>query len=263
MPPGSAGTPRPCAAATSARSTPPSSPAAQDKSGVDESVITGEALLKGRRVAVMLGEFGVPGRVDRPGRRRPARDRDRAGDDRAPAVGLRAGERRHPDAGGHAGFRADGADLPGGRGTQGGRAPLPRLPAAPHDRRRDGQLGLARPGDGGRAGGAGRLPRPPRLLRALRQGVPRGRADLGEPRLARHHRRRRRHRRHRRGPAPRAQRPQRAPLRPARVTGPGRRADPRRRHLGRHHPVPAPGPPRRTPTAEVRRLGRRTAERHR
>ena len=31
--------------------------AAREKSGVDESVITGEALLKGRRVAVMLGEF--------------------------------------------------------------------------------------------------------------------------------------------------------------------------------------------------------------
>jgi len=32
--------------------------AAAGKSGVDESVITGEALLRGRRVAVMLGEFG-------------------------------------------------------------------------------------------------------------------------------------------------------------------------------------------------------------
>ena len=31
--------------------------AAAEKSGVDESVITGEALLRGRRVAVMLGEF--------------------------------------------------------------------------------------------------------------------------------------------------------------------------------------------------------------
>jgi acetyl-CoA carboxylase carboxyl transferase subunit beta len=32
--------------------------AAEEKSGVDESVVTGEALIKGRRVSVVLGEFG-------------------------------------------------------------------------------------------------------------------------------------------------------------------------------------------------------------
>src|ERR1041384_1540517 len=31
--------------------------AAREKSGVDESVLTGEGLMKGRRVAVVMGEF--------------------------------------------------------------------------------------------------------------------------------------------------------------------------------------------------------------
>src|SRR5687768_16653910 len=32
--------------------------AAAEKSGVDESVVTGEGLMRGRRVAVVIGEFG-------------------------------------------------------------------------------------------------------------------------------------------------------------------------------------------------------------
>ena len=39
---------------------------------VDESVLTGEGLMRGRRVAVRGRRVRLPGRVDRPGRRRPA-----------------------------------------------------------------------------------------------------------------------------------------------------------------------------------------------
>ena len=70
-----------------------------------------------------------------------------------------------------------------------GRPALPRLPAPPHDRRRDGVLGLARPRHRRRARRAGRLPRPAGLRGALRPAVPRGRADRGEPLRPRHHRR--------------------------------------------------------------------------
>ena len=125
-------------------------------------------------------------------------DRDRARDRGGPAAAGRADQRRHPDAGGHAGVRADDPDQPGGRGPQGGRAAVPRLPPQPHDRRRDGVVGLARPRHRRRARRAGRVPRAAGLRGALRQGVPRGRADRREPLRARHHRRRPRARRDRR-----------------------------------------------------------------
>ena len=47
------------------------------------------------------------------------------------------------------------------------------------------------------------------------------------------------------------------------AAGPARRAGPRRRHLGRRHPLAARRPARRTPAAEVRRRRRRPAQRHR
>ena len=49
----------------------------------------------------------------------------------------------------------------------------------------------------------------------------------------------------------------------AAVPEPRRRARPRRRDVGRRHPLAAPRPARRTPPAEVRRRRRRPAQRHR
>ena len=105
------------------------------------------------------GRVRVPRRVDRARLGRPAGGRDRAGDPRGPAAAGRPGVGRYADAGGHAGVRADGADLPGGRGAPRGRAAVPRLPPPPDHRRGDGLVGLARPRDGRRARRAGRLPR--------------------------------------------------------------------------------------------------------
>lgn len=58
--------------------------AAAEKSGVDEAVLTGEGLLRGRRVAVLLGEFGfLAGSIGR-----AAADRLVAAIERATAEGL-------------------------------------------------------------------------------------------------------------------------------------------------------------------------------
>ena len=149
--------------------------------------------MRGRRVAVVIGRVRVPGRVDRAGRRRPAGRRRSSG---PPPRGCRCWPR--PVSGGTRMQEGTPAFVqmvritPGGRRAQGGRAALPRLPAAPDHRRRDGVVGLARPRHRRRARRAGRLPRPARLRGALRQAVPRGRADRGEPLRPRHHRRRRR-----------------------------------------------------------------------
>ena len=82
--------------------------AAAERAGTDESVLTGRGLVRGRPVAVVVNEFALPRRLDRPGRRRriiAARaPRDRRG--AAPARDHRL--RRHPDAGGDAGLRRDG-----------------------------------------------------------------------------------------------------------------------------------------------------------
>ncbi len=54
--------------------------AAQDRSGADESVLTGEGLMRGRRVAVLMGEFAfLAGSIGR-AVGRPAGGRDRARD---------------------------------------------------------------------------------------------------------------------------------------------------------------------------------------
>ena len=133
--------------------------AAQERSGADESVLTGEGRMRGRRVAVLMGEFAfLAGSIGR-----AAADRLVAAIERATREGLPllagAGVGRYAHAGGHARVRADGADLPGGRGAPGGRAAVPRVPAAPDHRRGDGLVGLARPRDGRGARRAGRVPR--------------------------------------------------------------------------------------------------------
>ena len=139
-----------------------------------------------------LGEFGfLAGSIGRASADRLVLAIERA-TARGPAAAGGADQRRHPDAGGHAGVRADGADLAGGGRAQDGGAALPRLPAPPHDRRSDGVVGLARARHGRRARRAGRLPRAARLRSALRQAVPGRRADRREPLRPRDHRRGRR-----------------------------------------------------------------------
>ena len=76
--------------------------AARERTGLDESVVTGEGRIRGRRVAVVACEFGfLAGSIGVAGRR-PAGRRRRAGHRRAAAAARVADLRRHPDAGGHA-----------------------------------------------------------------------------------------------------------------------------------------------------------------
>ncbi len=58
---------------------PPSSPPRRAAPGCDEAVITGEGRIRGRRVAVVAGEFSLPRRVDRRGGRRADRRRPSSG----------------------------------------------------------------------------------------------------------------------------------------------------------------------------------------
>ena len=68
--------------------------AAAEKSGVDESVITGEGLMHGRRVAVVMGEFAfLAGSIGR-----AAADRLVATIERATARGAAAAGRRRSAA---------------------------------------------------------------------------------------------------------------------------------------------------------------------
>ena len=218
--------------------------------------------MRGRRVAVRDGRVRVPRRLDRAGGRRPA---GRARSSGRPARACRCSpgrcQRRHPDAGGHAGVRADGADHPGGRRAQGGRAAVPRLPAAPHHRRRDGVVGLARARDRRGAGGAGRVPRArgstrrctasrsPRACRPRRTSTPTGSSTrvVAARRDRRHPRPRARH------PAgARATASRRCPQPPARRRCPDVDTwDAVTRSRRR-------GPARRTPPAAVRRHRRRS-----
>ena len=162
--------------------------------------MTGEGLIRGRRMAVVLCEFrSWPARSGGPRRAvvtavdgRPRRAALLA----APVSGgtrMQEGTR----------LRADGEDLRGDRGAQGGRAAIPGLPAAPDDRRRVRVVGIARARHGRRAGGAGRVPGTAGLRGAVRPALPRGRPGLGEPlRTWPHRRRRRRPRTLRRGARP-------------------------------------------------------------
>ena len=218
--------------------------AAREKSGVDESVLTGEGLMHGRRVAVVMGEFRfLAGSIGRASADRLVAAIERATREGLPLLaGPISGGTRMQE--GTPAFVQMVGITAGGRRAQGRRPALPRLPAPPHHRRRDGVLGLARPPDRRRARRADRLPRAAGLRGALRQALPRGRADRGEPLRPRHRRR---------GPAARGGRrhPDRALDDPARAAPRDRpvpdpvplTAAPRRR-VGRRHPLPAAGPAR-------------------
>ena len=205
-------------------------PRQREKSRQDESIITGEGRLRGRRVAVVAGEFGfLAGSIGVAAAERLIAAVERATEEGLPLLAA-PGLRRHPDAGGHRRLPADDRHHRRHRPAQGGRAALPGLPAQPHVRRRAGVLGLARPRDDRRARRLDRLPRAAGLPGALRRAVPRGRADRRAPGRARPARRRRPARGDRRrrrpgaagagGPADLAPRRRRTP------SGPGRRTAP-------------------------------------
>ena len=238
--------------------------AAREKSGVDESVLTGEGLMHGRRVAVVMGEFRLPGRLDRPGVGGPAGRGDRARDPRGPAAAGRPDQRRHPDAGGHAGVRADGADHR--RRSRPTRPPaLPYLVYLRHPTTGGvmaswgslGHMTVAEPG--ALIGFLG-----PRVYEAL-YGKPFPEGVQTAENLYAH------------GIIDAVLPPEEIagildralddPARPAARHQPGARPGaahpaPRRRDLGRRHPVAAAGPARRTTAAEVRRQRRDPAQRH-
>ena len=139
--------------------------------GVDESVVTGAGRIRGHAVAVIVGEFGFLGGLDRAGHGPTGSSPRSSG---RPASGCRCWPRRPRAAPGCRRARrrsSDGADLRGGRAAQGRRPALPRVPAAPDHRRGLRVVGLARPRDRRRAGRAHRLPRPPRL-RGARTATP-------------------------------------------------------------------------------------------
>ena len=142
---------------------------AREKTGVDESVLTGEGLIRGRRVAVIVSEFRFLGRLHRPRRGGTDRQRRRTRHPRRAAAAGRPGVRRHPHAGRHHRLPVHGEDQRGRPRAPQGRAALPRLPAASHHRRRHGLLGLARPHHRRRTRRPARLSRPPGLRGPLRR----------------------------------------------------------------------------------------------
>src|SRR6476661_7411743 len=137
--------------------------AAREKSGVDESVLTGEGLMHGRRVAVVMGEFRfLAGSIGR-----ASADRLVAAVERATREGLPllAG----PVSGGTRMQEGTPAFVQMVRISQAVAAhKVAGLPYLDY-RRRDGLLGIARPRHRRRARRAGRLPGPAGLRGALRE----------------------------------------------------------------------------------------------
>ena len=169
--------------------------AATEKSGVDEAVLSGEGMMHGRRVAVVVGEFGfLAGSIGV-----DAANRLVAAIERATAEGL----------------PLLAAPISGGTRMQEGTpafVQMVRISQAVMAHKGAGLpylVYLRNPTTGGvmaswgslghvtvrRARGPGRVPGAAGVRSALRQAVPSRRADGGEPLRPRHHRRRRRTRR--------------------------------------------------------------------
>ena len=119
--------------------------AAAERSGTDESVLTGRGLVRGRPVAVVVNEFRFLAGLDRPGRRASGSSPPSAA---PPPRGIpllattASGGTRMQE--GTPAFVRDGRDLPRADGPPRRRPALPGLPAPPHDRRRLRLVGLAR-----------------------------------------------------------------------------------------------------------------------
>ena len=133
--------------------------AAAEKTRQDESIITGEGRLRGRRVAVVAGEFGfLAGSIGVAAAERLIAAVERATEEGLPLLAAPVSGGTRMQEGTVAFLQMIGitaADRP----AQGGRAALPRLPAQPDLRRGAGLLGLARARDDRRARRLDRLPR--------------------------------------------------------------------------------------------------------
>ena len=164
--------------------------AARDRTGLDESVITGEGLLAGRRVAVAASEFGfLGGSIGVAAGERLARAVERATAERLPLIAL-------PASGGTRMQEGTVAFLQMVKITTAVTAhKAARLPYIVYLRHPTTGgvlrlLGVPWSPDPGRAGRVHRLPRPPGLPGPVRRAVPRRRADRREPARPRPGRRR-------------------------------------------------------------------------
>ena len=224
--------------------------AAATATGLDESVLTGEGTVFGRRVALVACEFDfLAGSIGVAAAERITAAVERATARGPAAVGV-AELRRHPHAGGHRRVPADGQDRRGRGAAQAGAPAVSRLPAPSHDRRGVRHLGLAGPRHRGRARRTRRIPRPAGLRAPLRRAVPGGHPDRGEPAAARRHRRRGSARRAALDAGSHAEGGRR-PTRTA-ATGAAVRAAARRARVGIGGGVASPGPARRRVSAAAR-----------
>ena len=153
-------------------STPPTWPGRGKRSGVDESVLTGDGLIRGRRVAVIVSEFrSWPVRSAPPPRERIVAAVERATAEGLPLLaGPASGGTRMQE--GTLAFLSMVKITARRPGPPAGRPALPGVPAAPHHRRGHGVLGIAGPHHRGRTGRAPRVPGPAGLRGAVRHAFP-------------------------------------------------------------------------------------------
>ena len=120
---------------------------AQEKTGLDESVLTGSASVRGRRVAIIVCEFGFLGGSIGVAAGRTPRRRHPSSHPRAAAPSCASHLRGNAYAGRDNGFSADGQDHRGAHQAQRSAPALHRLPPKPHHRRRIRVLGVTRSRD--------------------------------------------------------------------------------------------------------------------
>ncbi|MEJ7757440.1 MAG: carboxyl transferase domain-containing protein [Nocardioidaceae bacterium] len=116
---------------------------AEAKTGHDEAVITGEGSIHGHRVAVLASEFGfLAGSIGVDAAERLVLAIERATAEGLPllAAPVSGGTRMQE---GTVAFVQMVKITSAICRAQGGRAPVPRLPAQSHNRRRDGVVGVA------------------------------------------------------------------------------------------------------------------------
>ena len=166
-------------------------PAAAERTRQDESIITGEGTLRGRRVAVVAGEFGfLAGSIGVAAAERLIAAVERATEEGLPLLAAPVSGGTRMQEGTVAFLQMIGITAAIARHKEAGLPYLVYL-RNPDVRRGAGLLGVAGARDDRRARRLDRVPRPAGLRGAVRRAVPRGRADRRAPRRARADRRRR------------------------------------------------------------------------